>query len=48
LDKGSWRLEYTLRLNTAGTFVLPEARVEAMYSPDMFGALPNPPFVIEP
>jgi uncharacterized protein YfaS (alpha-2-macroglobulin family) len=48
LDKGSWRLEYTIRLNTAGTFVLPEARVEAMYSPDMFGALPNPPFVIEP
>jgi len=42
VPKGSWSLEYTLRLNNAGTFQLPTTRVEAMYSPEMFGELPNP------
>ena len=48
LEKGSGELEYTVRLNTAGEFVLPEVRVEALYSPDMFGALPNDPVSIAP
>lgn len=48
LAKGTGRLEYTVRLNTAGEFVLPETRVEALYSPDMFGVVPNAPFVVEP
>jgi hypothetical protein len=41
VPKGSWSLEYTLRLNNAGTFQLPTTRVEAMYSPEMFGEIPN-------
>ncbi len=39
--KGDFTLEYTLRLNQAGTFQLPATRVEAMYSPEMFGEIPN-------
>jgi alpha-2-macroglobulin len=38
---GSFTVEYTLRLNNAGTFSLPATRVEAMYAPEMFGELPN-------
>jgi uncharacterized protein YfaS (alpha-2-macroglobulin family) len=41
VPKGSFVVEYTLRLNNEGTFVLPETRVEALYAPEMFGALPN-------
>jgi hypothetical protein len=41
VPKGTWSLEYTLRLNNAGVFQLPPTRVEAMYAPEMFGALPN-------
>ncbi len=41
VPKGNWTIEYTLRLNNAGTFSLPETRVEALYSPEMFGELPN-------
>jgi len=45
---GSFSLEYTVRLNTAGRFQLPPSRVEAMYAPEVFGALPIPELVIEP
>jgi uncharacterized protein YfaS (alpha-2-macroglobulin family) len=41
VPKGKWVLEYTLRLNNAGEFLLPPTRVEALYSPEMFGELPN-------
>ncbi len=41
VPKGRWSVEYTLRLNNAGEFRLPETRVEALYAPEMFGALPN-------
>jgi len=41
VPKGTWSLEYTLRLNNAGMFQLPPTRVEAMYAPEMFGELPN-------
>ena len=41
VPKGNWTVEYTLRLNNAGEFQLPETRVEALYAPEMFGALPN-------
>jgi len=41
VPKGSFLVEYTLRLNNAGSFVLPTTRVEAMYAPEMFGELPN-------
>ncbi len=39
--KGPWSLEYTIRLNTSGSFELPETRVEALYAPEMFGENPN-------
>ena len=41
VPKGKWTVEYTIRLNNEGTFYLPETRVEALYSPEMFGELPN-------
>lgn len=48
LPKGPFSLEYTLRLNNPGQFGLPPTRVEAMYAPEMFGAFPNPPAVVQP
>ncbi len=42
VPKGNWSFEYTIRLNNAGVFQSPPTRVEAMYSPEMFGELPNP------
>jgi alpha-2-macroglobulin len=41
VPKGSWSIEYTIRLNHEGIMNLPPTRVEAMYSPEMFGELPN-------
>jgi hypothetical protein len=46
--KGSYRMSYRIRLNTAGVFILPHSRVEAMYNPEMFGELPIEPWVILP
>jgi alpha-2-macroglobulin len=47
VPKGSWTIEYTVRLNSTGTFLLPATRVEAMYSPEMFGELPNDPVRVQ-
>jgi uncharacterized protein YfaS (alpha-2-macroglobulin family) len=47
VPKGNWVVEYTVRLNNAGQFVLPPTRVEAMYSPEMFGELPNVPVTVK-
>jgi uncharacterized protein YfaS (alpha-2-macroglobulin family) len=41
LPKGKSELEYVVRLNAAGKFQLPNSRVEAMYSPEMYGEAPN-------
>ena len=41
VPKGSWTVQYTVRFNNPGHFVLPATRVEAMYAPEMFGELPN-------
>ncbi len=41
VPKGKWTVEYTVRLNNDGIFNLPETRVEALYSPEMRGELPN-------
>ncbi|MFZ4623695.1 MAG: alpha-2-macroglobulin, partial [Rhodoferax sp.] len=41
LPKGVVKMEYTLRLNNVGEFSLPPSRVEAMYTPEMFGVAPN-------
>ncbi len=41
VPKGTWTVEYNVRLNNAGVFRMPETRVEALYAPEMFGELPN-------
>jgi uncharacterized protein YfaS (alpha-2-macroglobulin family) len=41
-------VEYTVRLNNAGTFGLPPTRVEALYAPSVFGAIPNATMVVVP
>ncbi|MCX8109694.1 MAG: MG2 domain-containing protein [Syntrophorhabdaceae bacterium] len=46
VPKGSWSVEYTIRLNNEGIFNLPETRVEALYAPEMFGEIPNRQFSI--
>jgi hypothetical protein len=46
VPRGSFTVEYTLRLNQRGSFNLPETRVEALYSPEMFGEIPNEKFEV--
>ena len=48
LPKGPFSVEYTVRLNNPGTFGLPQTRMEAMYSPEMFGESPNGAMVVKP
>ncbi len=48
VPKGRWVVEYTVRLNNAGHFELPETRVEALYAPEMFGEIPNTPMTVNP
>ncbi len=47
VPKGKWTVDYTVRLNNTGRFGLPPTRVEAMYSPEMFGELPNAPVEVK-
>ena len=47
VPKGTWSVEYTVRLNNPGTFLQPATRVEAMYAPEMFGELPNAAVTVE-
>ncbi|WP_283150937.1 alpha-2-macroglobulin family protein [Silvimonas soli] len=46
IPRGSFTVEYTMRLNNTGTFKLPPSRVEALYAPDVFGAAPNAVFKV--
>ncbi len=41
VPKGTVKMDYTVRLNNAGSFQLPPSRVEALYAPEMFGEAPN-------
>jgi alpha-2-macroglobulin len=41
VPKGSFKFEYTIRLNNVGDFAMPPTRAEAMYAPEMFGESPN-------
>jgi uncharacterized protein YfaS (alpha-2-macroglobulin family) len=41
LPAGSTTVEYTVRLNTIGSFQMPPTRIEAMYQPDVYGEMPN-------
>ena len=44
--RGKSVIEYTLRLNSAGRFTLPPARVEAMYAPAIRAQLPVAPVTV--
>ena len=48
VPQGQWRVEFTVRLNNAGTFAFSTARVEAMYAPEIFGETPIAPPVVQP
>jgi hypothetical protein len=43
VPKGSWTVEYTLRLNNPGRYALPATRIEAMYAPEVYAEYPNEP-----
>ncbi|GGC93326.1 Ig-like domain-containing alpha-2-macroglobulin family protein [Undibacterium terreum] len=47
VPKGKFKLSYTMRLNNAGEFNLPQTRVEAMYASEMFGEIPNAPLNVK-
>jgi hypothetical protein len=47
VPKGTFKLDYTMRLNNVGEFALPPTRVEALYAPEMFGESPNPRVKVE-
>lgn len=47
VPKGEFSIEYTLRLNTRGEFVLPATRAEAMYAPEVFGETPSPKLLVQ-
>lgn len=48
VPKGTFDIEYTIRLNQSGTFQLPATYVGALYEPEMVGELPNNPFEVAP
>ena len=47
VPSGILKVQYTMRLNNAGTFSLPPTRVEAMYAPEIFGEAPNRPVRVQ-
>ncbi|MBF0606537.1 MAG: alpha-2-macroglobulin [Magnetococcales bacterium] len=48
VPKGSWSVDYVVRLNNSGVFQLPQTRTEALYAPEMFGEIPNAHWEIMP
>jgi uncharacterized protein YfaS (alpha-2-macroglobulin family) len=48
MSQGRTTVEYVVRINTVGRFQLSPTRVEAMYTPEINGALPNQPLVVAP
>ncbi|MSQ68569.1 MAG: alpha-2-macroglobulin [Gammaproteobacteria bacterium] len=46
--QGRWTLQYRVRLNHAGTFSVPPSRVDALYAPGLFAALPNEAITVLP
>ncbi|WPB55064.1 MG2 domain-containing protein [Xylophilus sp. GOD-11R] len=47
LPRGKSKVQYTVRLNNAGSFGMPASRVEAMYAPEVFGEAPNARLQVE-
>jgi len=48
LSRGTYKTSYRIRLNSSGEFNLPPTRVEAMYSPESFGEVPNAVWIVKP
>lgn len=48
LPAGRTVLEYAIRVNQAGRFLLPPTRASALYAPESFGELPNAPLEVAP
>jgi uncharacterized protein YfaS (alpha-2-macroglobulin family) len=48
VPKGTFSVEYTVRINNPGRFGLPATHVEAMYAPEMFGEIPNANVTVGP
>jgi len=46
LPAGKTVVEYMIRVNQAGRFVLPPTRVAALYAPETFGEIPNAPLEV--
>lgn len=46
VPRGRFTVSYAVRLNGSGRFNLPPTRVEALYSPDIRGAVPNGPMTV--
>jgi uncharacterized protein YfaS (alpha-2-macroglobulin family) len=46
LPRGRTSVEYVLRINNDGRFLMPPTRVEAMYSPEIHADLPNQPVLV--
>jgi hypothetical protein len=48
VPQGRWSFEYLVRFNNGGRFELPPTRVEALYAPETFAALPNGAVEVRP
>lgn len=48
LPRGKTSIEYAVRINSTGRFQLPPTHVEAMYSPEIRGSLPNAALEVAP
>ena len=46
VNRGRHVVEYTLRLNNPGRFLMPPSRVEAMYAPSIRAQLPVPAMTV--
>lgn len=48
LAQGTYKLNYRIRLNSEGDFKVSPTSVEAMYSPEIFGEIPNANWKVNP
>ncbi|WP_240500150.1 alpha-2-macroglobulin family protein [Sphingomonas montana] len=48
MPRGRTTTEYVVRMNAVGRFQLPPTRVQAMYSPEIHGAVPNGAVTVTP
>jgi hypothetical protein len=46
LPAGRTVVEYAIRVNQPGRFLLPPTRVAALYAPETFGEIPNAPIEV--